>query len=449
MKKTIFIFRRDFRLNDNIALIKACKQSNKVIPIFIFDPYQVDKHNKNKYYISNNAIQFMCESLEDLNKQLKGKLSYFYGRPWDIIDKLLKNNNDIDAVAFNNDYSKYSLYRDKKIRKVCDKYDVDTIEYSYDLTLHNHEKVLKADGNMYLVFSAYYKKALNFPITSIVKNTYNNYIKIPSKYKRKYIVNNNVYVHGGRANALKILRNLGNYDECRDFMSYKTTRLSGYLKFGCVSIRECYRVFKNIELRKQLYWRSFYFLISQYVKNDYNTFIDPRFSKIKWENNPELWKKMWTGNTGYLVIDAAVRELNTTGYMHNRGRLLTGNFSVKILLLNPFHPKWGGQVYFSRMLIDGSYAQNVHNYSWVTGDKLDPSGMRFGKGISGRVFDPRKFKKWDPECEYVKKWLPKLKDVPNKFLFNWETHCHKYKHLHPSPIVDFSNRKNKWIKLCS
>lgn len=467
-KKSVFIFRRDLRLQDNIALTYICKHSEIVIPIFIFDPFQIKTHRKNKNYISNNAIQFMCESLDDLDDQLRRKgsrLFYFYGKPWSVIENLVKSDEDIECIAFNLDYSKYSISRDNKIKKVCDQYDVQNVMYEYDSILHNNKKILKANGDMYVVFSAFYKNALKYPVTPVFKNTYKNYLAKRNKLSREfhcdihkfYKPNNNVYVHGGRQEAIKILKGikrLKNYNKCRDILSYDTSRLSAYLKFGCISIRECHSIFKKTlsarnELIKQLYWRSFYFLISQYVRNDYDKFIDSRFSRIKWQNSSVMWKKMWTGNTGFLALDATVRELNTTGFMHNRGRLLTGNFSVKILRINPFHPTWGGQVYFSKMLIDGCFANNSGNYSWVTSDKLDPSGMRFGKGISGRVFDPRKFKKWDPECHYIKKWLPKLKNIPNRELFNWDKYCHKYKELHPCPMIDFDKRKKEWVKIAS
>jgi len=459
--KTIFIFRRDHRLHDNIALINACEHSKHVIPIFIFDPCQVKTNHK---YTSNNSIQFMCESLKDLDKQLRSKgsrLHYFYGRPWQVIDKLL-TKYEINCISFNRDFSKYSLYRDKKLIDVCKQHDIEHIIYDYDLTLHNHERILKK--NMYVVFSAFYKNALKYKVTKIQKNTYNNYIssrvrfkyEISKKLERFYNQNNNICIGGGRTEAFKILRKISKhkkYNKHRDLMSCKTTQLSAYLKFGCVSIRECYHIFRtklprNTDLTKQLYWRSFYFLIAKHKPRNYNEFIDTRFSKLFSNIKPSksLWLKLWTGNTGFLAIDAAIRELNTTGFMHNRGRLLVGNFSVKILRLNPFHPKWGGQIYFSKKLIDCCYANNMGNWSWVTGDKLDGAGMRFGKGISGRVFDPRKFEKWDPICSYIKTWIPQLSNISNKDLFNWDNTYMNYK-VHVKPCVDFAKRKQEWINI--
>jgi deoxyribodipyrimidine photo-lyase len=466
MSKSIFIFRRDFRISDNLGLKKILEtyKNIKIIPIFILDPYQIKKTNNNKFYHSNNAIQFMIESLKDLNIQLNNKLNIYYGKPWIIIDKLLKNDKNIINVGFNGDFSEYSLIRDKKIKEVCVKYGVKMTICNDDLILLQEEEMLKENGIPYIVFSVFYKKCKHKKIIKNKKIPPKKFIKNNSKNKytgnlnKFYNKNDNILVNGGRKNAIKILKNLNkfkDYNNNRDYLDYNTTHLSAYLKFGCVSIRECYICIKKYlgprnELLKQLYWRSYYVLISKHVRNKYNSFIDTRFNKIKWQNNPnkiKYWKALWTGNTGFLIIDASVRELNKTGFMHNRGRLLVGNFSIKILRLNPFDLKWGGQVYFSKLLTDGSYEQNLGNWSWVATDTVDGSGKRYGKGLSGRIFDPRQLKKWDENCNYVKKWLPKLKNIKCEHINNWNKYHKLYNNLHVGPIVDYEKRKKEWINL--
>lgn len=470
--KSLFIFRRDFRLNDNLALIDACKKSDQVVPIFIFDPFQIKENKKNRYYKSNNAIQFMIESLKDLEKQLKkvgSKLRYFYGEPANVVEKLLKSDGDLSCVFFNADFSEYSLKRDKKIVQVCKKYEVPCVVRNDDLTLLPPEEMLKSDGEEYTVFSAFYKNAIKKkvpkPERANTKSLLSSRSRVSGEYKKDpshfYQQNDDLLVKGGRNEAKKILaqaKKFKHYNKCRDILTYHTTRLSAYMKFGCVSIRECYYTFKsklanNNELLKQLYWRSFYFCLSRYNERarSYNEFIDPRFDKIKWINSKKEWKALWEDAcTGYPIIDAGVRELNTTGFMHNRARLLVGNFSIKILQLNPFDSRWGGQVAFSKQLTDGDYAQNCGNWSWVATDKVDLSGLRFNKGLGGRIFNPVDFKKWDPDCEYVKKWIPELKNVPAKHIHNWPLWCKKYPKIgYPGPIVDYDSRKEMWKKKTS
>lgn len=454
-KKGIFIFRRDLRLSDNLGLIEFSKRVETIIPIFIFDPNQLFST-----HASMSAIQFMCESLLDLNKQLHKKLKYYYGEPNLIIKRLLSIDKTIDCVGFNGDFSKYSIIRDKKIIKACKDYKVGVYINNNDLTLHPPNKTLKKNGEGYIVFNHFYKHSKKIKINKIIRfaflnkiinyNTSFSYNKNINKFYKK---NMKLITIGGRDNAKKILKDIKkfkNYTLNRDYLDYNTTHLSSYLKFGCVSIRECYWIFKkslNIsDLIKQLYWRSYYFNICIYVSNEYN-FIDNRFNTIKWKNNSSEWKKMWNGRTGFLAIDACVCELNTTGFMHNRGRLITSNFSIKILRLNPFDVKWGGQIYFSKKLVDCCYANNVGNWHWVSTDTFDQSGRRFSKGLGGRIFNPHHFEKWDPDCYYIKKWLPHLKDIPNKHLLHWEKYCDDYKKIHPSPIVDFDMRKTEWLSM--
>lgn len=457
----VFIFRRDFRIVDNIPLIESLKKCSKVIPIFIFDPYQLDI--KNSYHVSVNSVQFMLESLEDLNKQLNNSLHFFYGDPVKVLQKLKKVSN-FDLLSFNLDYSPYSQTRDSKIIEFAKKNGITLEIYEHDNVLVDYNKVLANSGDPYTVFSSYYKSALKQKVNKVIKTTKKNFLSSKLKgevklsdIKKKLIKTpNKDLIKGGRTEALKILKNIKDwrdYNSKRDDLSYDTTHLSGYLKFGCVSIREVYWEFKNDlqknnDLIKQLYWRSHYFVLARYSNSEYRfKHIEDRFKNIKWSN--KFGEKMWYGETGFPVIDAGVRELNATGFMHNRARLLVANFSIKVLHIDPFGKKWSGQEYFSRTLIDCCYANNYGNWLWILGP-YDPSGYRFGKKntFSGRVFkDIINFSKWDKDLSYVRKWIPELKDVPDKDVKRWNTAYKKYPDIKYKPIVDFEDQIKKWYKL--
>lgn len=414
MDFSIFIFRRDLRVKDNCALDLLSKTHTKVIPIFIFDPHQIAKTRKNAHYRSDTAISFMMESLDDLNVQLSkfgSKLFLFRGNPAKIISKLISRLN-VKVVAFNADFTPYAKFRDKKIKEECERKNVECMISFNDNLLNAYEENLNGENRAYVVFSAFHKRMLSAPKLPIL-NKSPNFIeknkRIRGENRKSLVKISNKLIIGGRNNAKKILKNIHKYKEYsknRDKLMYSTTHLSAYIKFGCVSIRECYyairkKLNKKHPLLTQLYWNCFYTILANF-RESYTSFIDPRFLRVPFKANYRLWTKMWTGNTGFLAVDAGVRQLLSTGWCHNRARLLIGNFATKVLLLPPFAGKYASQAIFSKLLIDGMFSNNMGNWSWVCGDKVDPSGARFGKGgISGRFFDPRAFRKWDPSAEYV------------------------------------------------
>ena len=274
--KSIFIFRRDLRLTDNSGLIEALENSKNVIPIFIFTPEQIDKNS----YKSDNAIQFMIESLTELEnkiKKKKGQLYYFYGKQDKIISKITKNNN-IDAVYFNKDWTPYAIKRDEKIKKLCIKKDIDCVQVE-DYTLLPINKLLNQNEEVYKVYGAFYRNAKNFkvPKPKKIKNFNFNKIKTSDNIQLNYIdkfyqKNDDILVRGGRKNAQKILKTIKNFNQYstkRNELDYETTHLSAYTKFGCLSIREVYHKMKkhlkpNNQLFNQLFWKEFYVYISKY-----------------------------------------------------------------------------------------------------------------------------------------------------------------------------------------
>lgn len=446
-KKSLFIFRRSLRLDDNTGLIHALQLSKKVIPIFICTPEQLVKNS----FKSNNAVQFMCEALQDLDTQLhkkKSRLFYFFGEPNKIIQKLI-NNQKIDAIFVNQDYTPYSKKRDEKIKKVCKKYNIDFNIYE-DILLHNIGSVMTTSGSLYQKFTPYYRKCSTKKIAQPKKNNYKNYIaksfKIVGEYKKElsqfYTKNNEACVHGGTQKALKIIKHIKkykNYDKKRNNLTYQTTRLSAYLKFGCISIRQIFYAIRSIrskELMRQLYWRDFYYNIAYFFPYVFSGPMKKKYASIRWKQNKKLFNAWKQGKTGFPIIDACMRELNITGYMHNRGRLITSNFLIKILFIN-----WQkGEKYFAQKLIDYDPCVNNGNWQWSASCGAD-SQPYF------RIFNPWiQSKKFDPTSEYIKKWIPELKDVKTTDIHKWDVSYKKYKNIkYPSPIVNYKKQRQKTL----
>jgi deoxyribodipyrimidine photo-lyase len=271
---------------------------------------------------------------------------------------------------------------------------------------------------------------------------------------------------GSRKIALKILSDLEkfkDYNTKRDILSYNTTHLSAYLNFGLISEREFYyqlvdKISKS-QLINQIIWRDYYLCLLRYLPdaNLYDSHIDKRYEKIKWVNTIpnkstrewKEWNLMMKSQTGFLIVDAAIQEITKTGFMHNRCRMIVGVFSVKYLLISPLCRYIGLNDWFSRHLVDCSTSQNKLNTQWVT--ELDFPGKKFAPHdapIAGRPMNISNImiKKWDPDCIYIKKWLPHLKNVDNKIIYNWDT---KYDDsIHPGPIFDSKERYKEWILKC-
>jgi len=410
-ENTLFIFRRDLRLFDNTGLINADKKSNNIIPIFIFDPHQL----KQKYK-SNNCIQFMVESLDDLDKQLhkyNSRLYTLYGNPWKIVEQIIKKHK-IDCVMVNRDYSVYSRFRDWKIKKMCDKYSIN-FEHYEDILLNNIETIKNTSNKNFKKYTPYYnvakRKKINKPIKYIFKNLMTKKIRLPNEYKnwsKLYKTNNNLYVNGGRTNALKILKNIKQfkkYNEQKNYPKYDTTKLSPHNKFGTVSIREEYHTFKKMlgnknDLIRQLYWRDFYYNQIYFNPKLFTMHDNKKYNKIKWTNNTTLFNKWKNGNTGIAFVDAAMTQLNETGWMHNRARMVTATVLTKI-----YHIDWRyGERYFKTKLIDYDVTQNIMNWYWISSEATF-SNPYF------RVLNPLlQSQKYDPECEYIKKWIKKYQE---------------------------------------
>jgi len=449
--KSIFIFRRDFRLYDNTGFIECYKKSLNILPIFIFTPEQVE----NNEYFSSNSFQFMLESLDELDKELKtnykSHLHYYYGENIKVLETI-KKEYDYDSIYYNIDYTNYAKKRDKLIENYCNENNINCFTYE-DYLLSNIGTYLKDDGKEYLKYTPFKNKAKTFSVRKPNNQKFdeNKFIKINYNFKLKdlnYTKNEHLAVNGGRENALLILKNIQkfiNYGSERNDLNTPTTHLSAYIKFGCVSIREVHEsIIKKLGIDSilidQLLWREFYYYLVYYNSTLLEGHsLKPQYDNIKWENNYKLIEAWKNGNTGFPVVDAGIREMNKTGFMHNRARLITSGILIKILNCD-----WRiGEKYFAQMLVDYDPSVNNGNWQWSSGSGAD-SQPYF------RIMSPwKQAKDNDPECEYIKKWIPELKNVPNKDIFNWSISYSKYykKVNYPKPIVDYEIMRKEIVKI--
>lgn len=455
----LFIHRRDLRLMDNTTLLEQYTKEGKITPIFIFTPEQIEP-SKNSYF-SNNLVQFMIESIKELNEDYKkenGELYTFKGNYMDVIKNIQKEIG-INSIAFNKDYSPYSKKRDEEIKNYCKKNNINFYS-NEDMLLEpiSTGKALSMDGDAYKVFTPFMenikeKKEPDKPNKKKINNieTENKLKKIKyyfTNYDKLYKSNPNVYVKGGRKFAIKKLKNLKrfkNYGKCKDYFSYNTTLLSASINFNVVSIREVYYAIKealgkNSGLIEELYWRDFYYYVLYFYPKVVGNSYSEKYDKIKWNNGwDENWDNWKKGKTGYPIVDACMRELNKTGYMPNRGRMIVSSFLIKHLWID-----WKlGEKYFAQKLVDYNISANNGGWQWANGSGTSAQPYF-------RIFNPwTQIDKYDPDCKYIKKWIPELKNVPNEDIKDWEN---KYnKHINKGvkyfkPIVNHSKAREKALE---
>ncbi len=451
----IFIHHRDLRFKDNTTLIKQNKEEGNITPIFVFDPKQIDK-KKNPYF-SDNLVQFMIQSIIELNddyKKKKGELYTFKGDYLKIL-KELNNKIGINSIGFNFDYSPYAKERDQKIIDFCVKNDI-KIYNEEDMLLHNllDGKTKSKSEEPYKVFTPFKNNLIKKKVRSV--NKYNSYnFKKNTKLKKSkyyfkdytklYTPNDNVLVDGGRKwaiNRIKNLKKFNNYSECRDQMTYETTLLSASINFNVLSIREIYEKVKKLfgqshGIINELFWRDFYYNILFFFPHIIKGSFKEKYDNIKWRNSQKDFEKWKKGETGYPLVDACMRQMNTTGYMHNRGRMIVSSFLIKNLFIDW---RWG-EKYFANQLVDYNISANNGGWQWSSGSGTD-SQPYF------RIFNVwTQAKKFDKDCKYIKKWIPELEDIPSKDILNWDK-CHKkYDINYPNPMVDHKETRERALEL--
>ena len=419
----VFLFHRDLRVVDNTSLNALSAVCDAIVPVFIFTPEQVTSENK---YKSDAAVQFMIESLDELARECP--LVTLYGDTTTLMKRLVKENS-ATAVGFNEDYTPYAVKRDKEL--VMD--GVDIISEA-DFYLTRPGDVVTGSGTVYKVFTPFYEAVLRMKVVEPSKKRVvkwhkaanNGNITLADAYTRFTTPNPEIAVKGGRQAGLKMLtaaKSLRDYDKTRDTLALPTTQASAYLKFGCVSVREMYRAVKsNAALLRQLIWRDFYaHALYAYPDGILDT------TGIKWTKNKK-WLDAWKeGRTGFPMVDAAMRQLNTTGYMHNRGRMLVASFLSKILLID-----WReGERYFATKLVDYDIASNSLNWQNTVFDNLPYV----------KIFNPwTHSKEHDPDATYIKRWVPELRDVVVKDIHRPDGDRGGD---YVRPIVDYAEQREK------
>ena len=397
----IFLFRRDFRIVDNLALNKLIEEcGNKgIYPMFIFNPKQI--YAKNNQYFSNNCVQFMIESLDSLDQHID--VNYYEGDDIEVLTKLSKKYK-INSIAYNKDYSPFAIKRDSIIEAWAKSKEIRIIT-AEDYTLYPMGTIQNNKNEPYQVFTPFYKKSLlikvKAPEPPIVKHINVIGIKNIKKFDKHkyYVVNDDLAVRGGRENALERFKNImTDYAKVRDYPALdKTTKLSAYIKFGCVSIREVYFNYNKVkELQRELVWREFYANILYYFPYVLGNSFKEKYDNIEWTNNKEWFKKWCQGKTGYAMVDAGMSQLNKTGWMHNRLRMITAMFLTKDLLIDW---RWG-EKYFATKLVDYDPASNNGGWQWSASTGTDAQPYF-------RIFNPElQLKRYDKDYEYIRTWIP-------------------------------------------
>lgn len=471
----VFIFRRDLRVEDNTAFLQLVNDIDKnesILPIFIFNTMQILPKN-NKFY-SNNCVEFMIQCLQSLHKTIH--IQYFETTNDIDILSSIQRKLGIKRLYFNIDFTPYAIHRDEKIIKWCKANNIECRTFE-DYTLMPINYIKTNNKTFYSVFTPFYNKFLSFhndipPVQPVSYKTVRNII-YNTKYNTKYIgnVNSNnihkyysgsnpdIFVKGGRELGMMLLervktKELSAYDKNRDYPYLDgTTRLSAYLKFGCISIREVYEAVKQAHglkhgLIRELIWRDFYANITfnkprvlngQIDKKQGNLSFKETYDGIQWKNDNILFQKWCKGETGVPIVDAAMRQLNTTGWMHNRCRMIVASFLVKDLLID-----WRlGEQYFATKLVDYDPSSNNGGWQFCSSTGVDAQPYF-------RIFNPfTQSQKFDGETQYIKKWIPELINVPIKDIHSWHVANKKHEDTckYPAPIIDHSQQIKKALEM--
>ncbi|MDY0099996.1 MAG: deoxyribodipyrimidine photo-lyase [Bacteroidales bacterium] len=397
MKINIFWFRRDLRLEDNTALNRALNAGLPVMPLFIFDTNITDELPPD-----DPRIAFIYQTLTLINKELGStgiSVRILKGDPGKIWAGLVQSH-DINAVYANRDYEPYAIERDRKIEALLKMHKIDFLRFK-DQVIFEGGEILKSDGKPYTVFTPYKNKWLQK-----FKEVLPELIPSPKAiHKTSYVSAeefSSVSDPGFRSTSIKVrhfdLSVIPEYHKYRnDPFEDKTSYLSPHLRFGTVSIRKIAGIAhrQNQTFLDELIWREFFMQILFHFPYVVTGNFKPVYDDISWRNNDNEFERWCRGETGYAIVDAGMRQLNQTGYMHNRVRMITAGFLCKHLLIDW---RWG-EAYFARKLLDYELSSNNGNWQWAAGTGCDAAPYF-------RIFNPEtQQKKFDPGMNYIKKWL--------------------------------------------
>jgi deoxyribodipyrimidine photo-lyase len=406
-KVNIIWFRRDLRLTDNAALYHALKSGRPVLPVFIFDRNILDKLD-NK---ADRRVEFIDAALEEMQlalQQIGSSLQVYYGFPEQVYSELLENFT-IEKVFTNHDYEPYAIERDTAIKHLLESRGASFHTYK-DQVIFEKNEVIKDDGTPYTVFTPYANKwkatLTDFQLRSYPTEKYfHNFYKqasfdIPSLESMGFQKTGQTFPGKQLADDV-----IFHYAEKRNFpaLAQGTSRMGVHLRFGTVSIRElASRAQKlNDTYLNELIWRDFYHMILwHFPKVGKGESFKSAYDRIEWRNNEKEFQQWCDGMTGYPIVDAGMRELNATGYMHNRVRMITASFLAKHLLIDW---RWG-EAYFAEKLLDFDLAANNGGWQWASSSGCDAAPYF-------RVFNPRlQTEKFDKDLKYIKKWVPEFQE---------------------------------------
>lgn len=422
----IFWFRRDLRLDDNAGLFHALINNLPVLPIFIFDQDILVRFPK-----KDARVDFIFETLQNLRIHLEenyeSSISIYYGNPLEIFKGLITQYT-IDTVFTNHDYEPYALLRDNEIREFLSLKSISFKPYK-DQVIFEKDEIVKNDGTPYMVYTPYMKKwksifheqQLNFFDS---KGSLNRLIKLNS-FPNVTLNEIGFEPSEQKIQPFKLSTDLiDNYEATRNFPAIQgTSHLGPHLRFGTVSIRKMVHSAANTTNEvfwQELIWREFFMQILWHFPHTKDQCFKPQYDRIQWRNNETEFQAWCEGKTGYPLVDAGMRELNSTGFMHNRVRMLVGSFLCKHLLIDW---RWG-EAYFALKLHDYEMSSNVGNWQWVAGCGVDASPYF-------RIFNPTtQIEKFDKELKYINKWVIDLQDPS-----------------YPSPIVDHKYARERCLKV--
>jgi len=402
-KLNIFWFRRDLRLDDNVGLYEALSGDLPVLPVFIFDKHILDDLEDK----DDARLTFIHRQLEGIQNQLKDKsssLHSFYGEAEAVFKELIQQY-DVNAVYTNEDYEPYAIHRDGEIEKLLSSYDIG-LKCFKDQVIFAKDEVVKDDGKPYLVYTPYSKKWLSQLTEKDLESKpsalyFENWF--PSESGKLIPLKEMGFVRSkiDMPNATLTDHTLEIYHEERDYPAKdSTSRLGVHLRFGTVSIRKIASHARGVSevFLKELVWREFYMCILYHFPEVVENNFKSKYDSLQWRNKEDDFERWKKGKTGYPLVDAGMRQLNKTGFMHNRIRMLVASFLTKHLLIDW---RWG-EAYFARKLLDYELASNNGNWQWAAGTGVDAQPYF-------RIFNPHsQIKKFDPKENYIKKWVPEF-----------------------------------------
>ena len=409
MKQTvnIFWFRRDLRSDDNVGLYNALKAEHPVVPIFIFDPEILERLPED-----DARVTFIFDTLQHMRslfqKDHDSSVGMYYGKPLDVYKQLLENY-DLAAVYTNHDYEPYAQKRDNELKDFLSKQDI-AFKTFKDQVVFEKDEVVKKDGNPYMVYTPYMKVwKEKFKATEL--NMYDAQANLSNLVKNIELPNLSLSDVGFKRSTQKVADYkvsptvIQDYEKTRNFPAQdSTSRLGPHLRFGTVSIRKMIKkavAEQNEIFWQELIWREFFMQILWHFPHTVTESFKSKYDRIEWRNNEDEFKKWCEGETGYPLVDAGMRQLNETGFMHNRVRMLVGSFLCKHLLIDW---RWG-EAYFAEKLHDYEMSSNIGNWQWVAGSGVDAAPYF-------RIFNPTtQIEKFDKDLKYINTWVPEFQEL--------------------------------------